>query len=175
MYRISYQKNHRLGMFAMRTNQEAGFMYVGKFNGFEVWCNELDDELSYDVVDNRNGRRKRVLELDLDYNHKMASWHVEIVRIDQRYRGMNLAPKFYRWIMRNQQITLQAGENQSPGGRYIWSQLAQMKSVSLIAIDSRGNQYEVHDEENWGELDSDDVQLYDSNRKVNVFAYYGGV
>jgi len=61
------------------------------------------------------------------------TYSVDMVKIDSKYQGFKLAPKVYKKVVQAG-ITLVTGGMQSPGGRYIWSQLVDAKGIQMAAF-----------------------------------------
>ena len=62
-----------------------------------------------------------------------GAWHVDLLSVDSRYKGNNLAIKIYKFLMKKLDITLMAGTSQSAGGRYVWNKLAKTRGVTVYA------------------------------------------
>lgn len=172
MHRIDYQKTSKLGRTYYEYLAEEDFVYTGKCAGLEVFVADGIGYMEVEVVDPHAKRGKwikRAMTITLTYERK--AWHVDIVSVDDKYKGFGLAPKVYRYLMRKLGIVMQCGKMQSPGGRYIWATLAKMPGVFMKALDGRGNMYEVEPED--GELISDEVELYDGRKSIRVLASYG--
>ena len=172
MERISYSKKSKLGYTTLKFLEENDYDYVGKCAGLCVYAGQGGDAMDVEVVDPRScrgDRAKRAMTITLTYERK--AWHVDIVSVDDKYKGFGLAPKVYRHLMRKLGIVMQCGKMQSPGGRYIWATLASMPGVFMQALDYRNNMYDVEAED--GELYSDEVELYDGRKSIRVLASYG--
>lgn len=115
-----------------------------------------------------------VCEIDLSQinkRHKSIAWRVDNVRVDQRFQGFGLVPRFYKYIMKKLDIILEAGTCQSPGGRYIWAQLSKVKDVTVFAKSINSKAYSVECDESDRELIIDGpYQLYDSSSNMRLFA-----
>lgn len=115
-----------------------------------------------------------VCEIDLSQinkRHKSIAWQVDNVRVDQRFQGFGLVPRFYKYIMKKLDIILEAGTYQSPGGRYIWAQLSKVKDVTVFAKSVNSKAYSVECDESDRELVIDGpYQLYDSSSNMRLFA-----
>ena len=130
MIRIEYQKNHRLGYFS-----SSEYKPIGSVSGYKCYVAAgEDDQIWVDFVDpectDSKGRAKRVCEIILNET-KNRVYEVEIVLLDKEYRGLNLTPRFYAFLLRKMSITLKAGSAQSPGGRSIWKRLASRRDVMV--------------------------------------------
>jgi hypothetical protein len=111
-----------------------------------------------------------VCEIDLA-RIKQRVWRVDNVRVDQRFQGFGLVPRFYKYIMKKLDIILEAGTCQSPGGRYIWAQLSKVKDVTVFAKSVNSKAYSVECDESDRELIIDGpYQLYDGTSNMRLFA-----
>jgi hypothetical protein len=131
MIRIEYQKNHRLGYFSTSDYYKP----IGSVSGYKCYVADgEDDQVWIDFVDpdftDSQGNAKRVCEMILNET-KNRVYEVEIVLLDKEYRGLNLTPRFYAFLLRKMSITLKAGSAQSAGGRSIWTRLAARRDVMV--------------------------------------------
>ena len=69
----------------------------------------------------------------LELSRVGSAWGVDLMQIDSRYKGQNLSIRLYRWLLRRLDITLQAGDSQSAGGRWVWNRLARTPGVVVYA------------------------------------------
>ena len=69
----------------------------------------------------------------VDMTKERGAWHVDMLNVDSRYKGNNLAIKVYKFLMRKMDITLKAGSVQSAGGRYVWNKLSKTPGVVVYA------------------------------------------
>ena len=99
-----------------------------------------------------------------------GAWHVDMLRVDSRYKGQNLAVKLYRFLMRKMDITLMAGTSQSAGGRAVWNKLA--KSPSVVIYAKKSPYSKVFDFPKTGkrELVGKVFDLYDSDAEIFAVA-----
>ena len=135
---LSKTNGQSLGYFdpvAMAERFDTEYKCVKKmyYMDMAIWVyqdEDTPDTMSVDVVTISD--YKRVMEMELSKVHKRGvCYHVDIVRMDKKYRGQGLAPKLYKHIVKALGIVIQAGEAQSPGGRYIWNTLAGMNDCSV--------------------------------------------
>lgn len=158
-----------------RTEPEGKFL--GRLSGMLVYVegDEFDDQLvvtAYrdEPVGSRKKTRQPIAELMLFREHFANAYHVDLMRVDNRFQGHGIGPKLYRYVLRKLRIVIQAGSMQSGGGRKIWAKLAEMPGVFVFASHRRGRQlFDVEVDEN-EELTSDQVKLYDGQRSVYTFA-----
>lgn len=155
--------------------------FVGRLRKMLVY---IEGDIGEDVVlivvyrdlDSRLNRKsfkklQPIAELSLSKEYCDGAYHVDLMRIDYRYQGNGIGPMLYRYILRKFPIMLQAGTMQSLGGRKIWAALAKMPDISVFAAYRRGKQaFEIDLDDEDEELRHDDIQLYDSQRKVYTFA-----
>jgi len=178
MNRIDYTKLHILGRFNPNTEYTDYFERIGVVTnvaGCDAWVEgeNGDDQIAVEIVSRLNKNRRgyqRVMEITL--SKYKDSYHVELARIDSKYQGHGIAPKVYKYLMRKLGIILKAGNQQSPGGRYIWAKMASMAGLDVFALDGRGNYYDVEVDDN--ELVTTYGKIYDdSRRRMHVFAVAG--
>ena len=119
----------------------------------------------------RNGvetRYRIVAKVELSKDHR--AWHVDLLQVDSRYKGNNLAVKIYRFLMRKMDITLMAGSSQSPGGRYVWNKLAKSSGVTVYAKKSPYSKVFDFPKSGNRELTGKVFDLYDSNAEIFAVA-----
>lgn len=169
---IEYTKKASLGrsLVSYLVDTE-DYEMIGKIGDAHIYVSYEEDYMWVEVLDSANnvgGRIKRIMMLELSYKKRWNSWIVDIVKVDDKYKGIGIAPKIYRYLMKKLGIQLQAGRLQSPGGRSIWHSLFNMKNVCVEAWDLRGNSYELEADD--GELYSNECRLYDGRHVIHIFA-----
>ena len=100
-----------------------------------------------------------------------GAWHVDLLQVDSRYKGKNLAIKTYKFLMNKMDITLKAGSNQSAGGRYVWNKLAKTSGVTVYAKKSPYSKVFDFPKTGNRELAGNMFNLYDS--AAEIFAVAG--
>jgi hypothetical protein len=100
-----------------------------------------------------------------------GAWHVDLLQVDSRYKGKNLAIKTYKFLMNKMDITLKAGSNQSAGGRYVWNKLAKAPGVMVYAKKSPYSKVFDFPKTGNRELVGNMFNLYDS--AAEIFAVAG--
>ena len=117
----------------------------GRAFGYDIYVEQ--EESTYQTIwvyDRNITKRIRCLHMDrmetryrivakVELSKDRCAWHVDLLQVDSRYKGNNLAVKIYRFLMRKMDITLMAGSSQSPGGRYVWNKLAKSSGVTVYA------------------------------------------
>lgn len=164
MKRIDINALQRLRDFNPDNNSD--YDHIGKMKGMDVY---LCDDFYYGIYSKKfvlASSQKIVAEVDLS-KVKHNIWTIDWVAVDDLYKGNNIAPLFYRYILRKCKITLKAGSTQSPGGRYIWNELAKYKDVLVFAYKNRTAH--VLDPGEEGELTSDDLDPY-AYESLGVYA-----
>jgi len=106
----------------------------------------------------------------VELSKERNAWHVDMIRVDSRYKGQNLAVKLYRFLMRKMDITLKAGSSQSAGGRYIWNKLAKTPGVVIYAKKSPHSKVIDFPKTGKRELVGKMFDLYDSNAEIFAVA-----
>jgi len=172
MNRIALSKRAQLGFFVPGVPAiTCGYRKVGRVRGMDVWVDdENPDFWSVDVTTNIDGRHKRVCTMELSRDG--YSYHVDIVKVDRVFQGHGIAPIVYRYLMKRLGIMLQAGIEQSPGGRYIWNTLATYSDIVVVGRRGRRGQLVQLEAGEEGELEHEDYKIYDGPYDYYVFAQY---
>lgn len=141
------------------------FAYEGKVTKTIVFVLPKNNVSGYSVCEIELSQiNKKVYE-------KSVAWQVDHVKVDQRFQGYGLVPRFYKFIMKKLGIILEAGTCQSPGGRYIWAQLSKVKDVTVFAKSVNSKAYSVECDDSDRELVIDGpYQLYDGSSNIRLFA-----
>ena len=175
MLRIRYPKKHSLGF-----HDVSEITYVGSTNGYAVYF--TNDEPSPglqtywfhdpDFTD-KQGAMRVVAEMTLRQS-KNGVYEVDVIVIDSEYQGLDLAPKMYAYILRKLNITLQAGECQSPGGRSIWRRLSRRKDVLIYGKTPHGKPIMLAEDPITAELapvvPRSNIELYDGYKDFYMYA-----
>ena len=106
----------------------------------------------------------------VELSKERNAWHVDMIRVDSRYKGQNLAVKLYRFLMRKMDITMKAGSSQSVGGRYVWNKLAKTPGVVIYAKKSPYSKVIDFPKTGKRELVGKMFDLYDSNAEIFAVA-----
>jgi hypothetical protein len=117
---------------------------VGRAFGYDLYVDK--EERTYQVVwvyDRNVTKRLRNICGEMETRYRIAAkiemskergaWHIDMLQVDSRYKGKNLAIKIYKFLMKKMNITLKAGTSQSAGGRYVWNKLAKTPGVVVYA------------------------------------------
>jgi len=121
---------------------------VGRAFGYDIYIEK--EERTYNVVwvydRNITKRSRRSVTFDdgmmetryriaakVEMSKERGAWHVDMLSVDSRYKGNNLAIKIYKFLIKKMDITLKAGTSQSAGGRYVWNKLAKTPGVVVYA------------------------------------------
>lgn len=169
MQRIRYQKDHDLGFFG-----DTDYEPIGSVGGYKCYLAVEEDQLWIEFIDpdytNGDGHEKRVCDIILNET-KNRVYEVELIRMDSEYRGLNLAPRFYAFLLRKLAITLKAGVYQSPGGRSIWTRMAQRRDVMIYGRTPHGRPVMMISDDN-GELQPihGRFEAYNGERDFEMFA-----
>ena len=158
---------------------------VGRAFGYDIHV-EKDEctYCSYNVIwvyDRNVTKRVRTMHGDMETRYRIAAkvelstergaWHVDMLNVDSRYKGNNLAIKIYKFLMRKMNITLKAGTSQSAGGRYVWNKLSKTPGVVVYAKKSPYSKVIDFPKTGKRELVSKTFDLYCSN--AEIFAVTG--
>ena len=99
-----------------------------------------------------------------------GAWAVDLLQVDSRYKGKNLAIRLYRFLLRRLDITLRAGDSQSAGGRAVWNRLARTSGVVVWARRTDRSKVIDFPQPGAGELTSNQFDLYDSDASIYAVA-----
>ena len=154
---------------------------VGRAFGYDIYVEQ--EERTYNVVwvyDRNITKRVRTPYGDMDTRHRIAAkvelskergaWHVDILYVDSRYKGNNLAIKIYKFIMKKMNITLMAGHSQSAGGRYVWNKLNKERDITVYAKKSPYSKVIDFPKSGKRELVSKRFDLYNSDAEIFAVA-----
>ena len=106
----------------------------------------------------------------VELSKERSGWHVDLVNVDSRYKGNNLAVKIYKFLMKKLDITLMAGTSASPGGRYVWNKLAKTRGVTVYAKKSPYSKVIDFPKAGKRELVSKVFDLYNSDAEIFAVA-----
>ena len=154
---------------------------VGRAFGYDIYNEEETPTYRTVWVYDRNvTKRVRTLYGDMETRYRIAAkvelskergaWHVDLLNVDSRYKGNNLAIKIYKFLMRKMDITLKAGTSQSAGGRYVWNKLAKTRGVTVYAKKSPYSKVIDFPKAGNRELVSKVFDLYDSDAEIFAVA-----
>jgi hypothetical protein len=129
-----------------------------------IWV--YDRNVTKKIYGETRFRIAAIVELSKEHD----AWHVDMLRVDSRYKGQNLAVKLYRFLMRKMDITMKAGSSQSVGGRYVWNKLAKTPGVVIYAKKSPYSKVIDFPKAGKRELVSKMFDLYDSDAEIFAVA-----
>jgi len=154
---------------------------VGRAFGYDIYIEK--EERTYNVVwvyDRNITKRVRTPYGDMDTRHRIAAkvelskdrgaWHVDLLNVDSRYKGNNLAVKIYKFLMKKMDITLMAGHSQSAGGRYVWNKLNKERDITVYAKKSPYSKVIDFPKSGKRELVSKRFDLYGSDAEIFAVA-----
>jgi len=154
---------------------------VGRAFGYDIYVDKVESTYNDIWVYDRNvTKRVRTLYGDMETRYRIAAkvelskergaWHVDLLSVDSRYKGNNLAIKIYKFLMRKMDITLKAGTSQSAGGRYVWNKLS--KTPGVVVYAKKSPYSKVFDFPKTGnrELIGKVFDLYDSDAEIFAVA-----
>ena len=155
---------------------------VGRAFGYDIYVEK--EERTYNVIwvyDRNVTKRIRNWDDDMETRYRIAArvelskergaWHVDLLSVDSRYKGNNLAIKIYKFLMKKMDITLMAGTSQSAGGRYVWNKLSKTPGVVVYAKKSPYSKVFDFPKTGKRELVGKVFDLYDSD--AEIFAVTG--
>ena len=153
---------------------------VGRAFGYDIHIEQEELSAMTVWVYNRNvtKRFRREGEMEtryrivatVDLTKQRGAWHVDMLKVDSRYKGKNLAIKIYKFLMRKMDIIMMAGSEQSAGGRYVWNKLARSPGVMVYAKKSPYSKIIDFPKSGKRELTSKRFNLYDSNAEIFAVA-----
>ena len=121
---------------------------VGRAFGYDIYIDRYERTANTVWVYDRNvtKRGRRSVKFDdgmmetryriaakIEMSKERGAWHIDMLQVDSRYKGKNLAIKIYKFLMKKMNITLKAGTSQSAGGRYVWNKLSKTPGVVVYA------------------------------------------
>jgi hypothetical protein len=154
---------------------------VGRAFGYDLYVDK--EERTYQVVwvyDRNVTKRLRNICGEMETRYRIAAkiemskergaWHIDMLQVDSRYKGKNLAIKIYKFLMKKMNITLKAGTSQSAGGRYVWNKLAKTPGVVVYAKKSPYSKVIDFPKTGNRELVGKMFDLYGSNAEIFAVA-----
>ena len=102
----------------------------------------------------------------VELSKERGAWHIDLVNVDSRYKGKNLAVKIYKFLMKKLDITLMAGKSASVGGRYIWNKLNKERDITVYAKKSPYSKFIDFPKSGKKELVSKKFDLYGSDAEI---------
>jgi len=153
---------------------------LGRRVGYYIY-NEQEENTYREIWVYDRSVSKRVRTLDgmvtyyrivahIELSKERGSWHVDLLQVDSRYKGKNLAVKLYTFLLKDEGITLRAGSSQSAGGRYVWNKLSRHKDITVYAKKSPYSKVIDFPRSGQRELVSRRFDLYDSNAEIFAIA-----
>ena len=106
----------------------------------------------------------------VEMSKERGAWHIDMLSVDSRYKGNNLAIKIYKFLMKKLDITLMAGTSQSAGGRYVWNKLSKTPGVVVYAKKSPYSKVIDFPKAGKRELIGKVFDLYDSDAEIFAVA-----
>ena len=106
----------------------------------------------------------------VELSKERGAWNVNMLNVDSRYKGNNLAIKIYKFIMKKMDITLMAGHSQSAGGRYVWNKLNKERDITVYAKKSPYSKVIDFPKSGKRELVSKRFDLYNSDAEIFAVA-----
>ena len=154
---------------------------VGRAFGYDIYIEK--EERTYNVVwvyDRNVTKRVRTPYGEMETRYRIAAkveltkergaWHVDLLNVDSRYKGNNLAVKIYKFLMKKMDITLMAGHSQSAGGRYVWNKLNKERDITVYAKKSPYSKVIDFPKAGKRELVSKVFDLYNSDAEIFAVA-----
>ena len=154
---------------------------VGRAFGYDIYVDKVESTYNDIWVYDRNvTKRFRHVEgymetrfrivAKVELTKERGGWHVDLLNVDSRYKGNNLAIKIYKFLMKKLDITLMAGTSQSAGGRYVWNKLSKTPGVVVYAKKSPYSKVIDFPKAGKRELIGKVFDLYDSDAEIFAVA-----
>ena len=149
---------------------------VGRAFGYNIYVEKEERTRNVIWVFDRNvtkkicGETRFRIAAVVELSKERGAWHVDMLQVDSRYKGKNLAVKLYRFLMRKMAITMKAGSSQSAGGRYVWNKLAKTRGVVVYAKKSPYSKIFDFPKTGKRELVGRVFDLYDSDAEIFAVA-----
>ncbi len=154
---------------------------IGRAFGYDIYIEKEERTYMTAWVYDRNvTKRVRNIEGYMETRYRVAAmvelskergaWHIDLVNVDSRYKGNNLAVKIYKFLMKKLDITLMAGTSASVGGRYIWNKLNKERDITVYAKKSPYSKFIDFPKSGKKELVSKKFDLYGSDAEIFAVA-----
>ena len=154
---------------------------IGRAFGYDIYIEKEERTYMTAWVYDRNvTKRVRNVEGYMETRYRIAAkvelskdrsaWHIDLVNVDSRYKGKNLAVKIYKFLMKKLDITLMAGTSASVGGRYIWNKLNKERDITVYAKKSPYSKVIDFPKSGKKELVSKKFDLYGSDAEIFAVA-----
>lgn len=138
-----------------------------------VYKKNIKNKKDYLTIYGIENDNKIVFELYLKESkplHNRKTYYVDLMLIDDIYKGFDIAPKLYSFLLREYGgWVLRSGVSQTFGGVSVWNRLCLEQGIQVYA--SNGNHFEPCEYDESGELFCD-VDVYDSEDKYNSYHLY---
>ena len=154
---------------------------IGRAFGYDIYIEKEERTYMTAWVYDRNvTKRVRHVEGYMETRYRVAAmvelskdrgaWHIDLVNVDSRYKGKNLAVKIYKFLMKKLDITLMAGTSASVGGRYVWNKLNKERDITVYARKSPYSKLIDFPKSGKKELVSKKFDLYGSDAEIFAVA-----
>lgn len=123
---------------------------LGKIGKYTVQFIHESKNLSYGAICSSNSKPIAITELKR-YGKGKNVYKIINLGVSSKYRGANLAPLLYKFLIMKGGLILCSGTQQSPGGRKVWEKLAQMPGIFVYAynpLSKNSFQIDIKDIEN---------------------------
>ena len=134
----------------------------------EIWVYDMSKTKRIRGIEGMITRYRIIAHIEM--SKERGSWHVDLLQVDSRYKGKNLAVKLYTFLLKDEGITLRAGGSQSVGGRYVWNKLARHKNVTVYAKKSPYSKVIDFPKAGQRELTANRFDLYGSDAEMFAIA-----
>ena len=171
--KITMDKRSHLGYGQI----DEDYVLAGRHLGFDIWIDEIEkDYVEVWVYDRTRTKRQHLsfvskvvdtyrVAAQFELSKRGKYWHVDFARVDSNFRGKKLARKMYSFLIKKD-YSLQAGDSQSPGGRYVWNELAKDRTITVFAKKSKCSKFVDFPRPGKKELKSSLFELFDSKAEI---------
>lgn len=169
MNKISFGKKNNLGWTEITDHL---VFHGSSIRNLDLYNDQ--DHSQWILVDPKNTKRKTTKIVGIvDYKKYKNRLSVNFSQIDTSYQGHGLMPFVYRDILKNTGMILEAGADQTAGGRSIWCSLSKMRDVMVFTLDNNNPKIVEAD------MDIKEPYCYEIDdlyiEKYKLFGYYVGL
>lgn len=110
-----------------------------KYLGLFLKMSVFKDNDQFLVGNIEKDKFERVLTLDFSDMRK-KTFYVDFIYVSRKFRGKNLASKFYRYLITEHGYSISSGNSQTKGGKHIWNKLSGFNDLDVF-LSTTGDTY----------------------------------
>src|ERR1035441_6360862 len=134
---------------------------IGTLNGFDIHfmkCEKMKAYL-YGLFDPKTNNAIMIADLS-PFGKSGKVFQINLIGIDDSYRGLNFPVKLYSWIIKERNFALMTGYQQTIGGRSIWEKLGKIPHIFIFGYNTKTKESFQIDQRNLfnEDLYTDDIQ-----------------